>query len=449
MSTRPDDPIWEERLRADLGSAPEPNFDAWSKKFPDAIAALSPGAPAAILPQDRRGRGTAARSFTWLAASVLVVAGLLWMVLGGGGDLSPSAFAESIPGVDNVQTMTWTTTTFIRFTSEDGKRTWIQEQRVLHAYRHPGQYREIRLDEGGAPRSISITDYRAGRTLLLVPGEKTATLKFPADRCDVRGPFAWVGDMIRKRTNGEWRVTSVSLKGQREIDGIQANVVRTRSRSVETPGTRQSDFLFDTSSKQLVGILSDNIPGADELDDRIHPPEDRWSKMEPVGSIYHEMIINPRLNPSDFTLDPPADYAFEKIARPTVTEEEMIAYLGAAARFNENQFPDSPYNAIDREKFNAASEKPPAGRTEAEQAMIDIHDRIMRREIHESAVKRFVDDQTVPDSFHYVGAGVKVGQSDQVVAWYRFRNETKYRVLYGDLSVRDASEAELPLRLSN
>ena len=48
----------------------------------------------------------------------------------------------------------------------------------------------------------------------------------------------------------------------------------------------------------------------------------------------------------------------------------FASYLGAATRFNDNQFPDSPYNPFDLAKFNAASEKPPADRTETEQTMV-------------------------------------------------------------------------------
>jgi len=127
----------------------------------------------------------------------------------------------------------------------------------------------------------------------------------------------------------------------------------------------------------------------------------------------------------------------------------MIAYLGAAARFNGNKFPDSPYNAFDNDKFNVASDKELSDRTKVEQAMIDIRDKIMMREIYRSPVKQFEEDQTVPNSFHYLGTGVTVGQADQVVGWYKIRDGKQLRAFYGDLSVKDVTEDELPLNLSN
>jgi len=452
MNERPHDHDWEERLRAAIGTASAPDFDAWRKRYPDAVASLTPAIPVQRLSlREKLSRRAVVASLKWMTASLLIIVGLLWMTLSSA-NLGPSAFAEDIPGIDGVRTMTWTTTHYIRWISKDGKRTWVTTEQRLHAYRYPGQYRETRLDENGQPASVVVTDYRAQRALYVNLKEKTATLKFPDQQRDDRSPFAWVGDVIRERKLGQYyRVKSVSLQGEREIDNTHANVVRVKIRNVEDGVEFRPEFLFDVVSKQLVGIWEPN-PGVDydpdTANDRSNPPEQTWSKMVPFGAFEHEMVLNPRLDPSDFSLDPPTGYAFEKLAKPTVTEEEMIAYLGAAARFNNNQFPDSPYNAFDRVEFNAASDKASKDRTEAEQTLIAIRDKIMMRGIYRSPVKQFEEDQTESNSFHYVGAGVKVGQADRLVAWYRYRNGTKYRALYGDLSVKDVTEAELPLKLS-
>lgn len=388
--------------------------------------------------------------FKWATASLLIVGGLMW--LGSGtGSLSPSAFADAIPGVDDVQTMTWTDTYYIRMTSEDGKKTWIQKERRLHSYRHPGQYRETMLNEKGETIGVHITDNRAGRMLAINVKEKQAVLKAPLHQRGERSPFAWVGDVIRERKFGDGnRVKSVSLQGQKEIDKTQASVVRAMIQ-IEDQAELRQDFFFDVASKRLVGISSGQ-PGRhfdpETAADRDNPAEVQWSRMAPVGSLTHEMVLNPKLDPNEFSLDPPPGYAFEKIAKPTVTEDEMIAYLGAAARFNDNQFPDSAYNAFDRDKFNAVSEKKVADRTAVERALIDIRDKIMLREIYRSPVKQFEEDQTAPNSFHYVGTGVKVGEADRLVGWYKLRNSTKYRAFYGDLAIKDVTAAQLPLNVA-
>jgi hypothetical protein len=42
---------------------------------------------------------------------------------------------------------------------------------------------------------------------------------------------------------------------------------------------------------------------------------------------------------------------------------------------------------------------------------------------------------------HYAGRGVKLGAADKPIFWYRPTDTKKYRVIYGDLSVRDSDTA--------
>lgn len=45
-------------------------------------------------------------------------------------------------------------------------------------------------------------------------------------------------------------------------------------------------------------------------------------------------------------------YELDTIAEPTVTEADMLAFLGASARFNDNTFPDSAFEPFDLDMFN-------------------------------------------------------------------------------------------------
>jgi hypothetical protein len=46
--------------------------------------------------------------------------------------------------------------------------------------------------------------------------------------------------------------------------------------------------------------------------------------------------------------------------------------------------------------------------------------------------------------WHYAGSGVKLGDSDTPIFWYRQEGAETYRVIYGDLSVKDVSAEDLP-----
>jgi hypothetical protein len=48
------------------------------------------------------------------------------------------------------------------------------------------------------------------------------------------------------------------------------------------------------------------------------------------------------------------------------------------------------------------------------------------------------------DKYHYAGKGVKLGDVDKAIFWYRPEGAETYRVIYGDLSVKDVSEENLP-----
>ncbi len=54
----------------------------------------------------------------------------------------------------------------------------------------------------------------------------------------------------------------------------------------------------------------------------------------------------------------------------------------------------------------------------------------------------------VEDSFRYLGKGVKLGEKDRIVCWYKLKDAkdaNTYRVVYGDLSVKDVAAKDLPL----
>jgi hypothetical protein len=42
---------------------------------------------------------------------------------------------------------------------------------------------------------------------------------------------------------------------------------------------------------------------------------------------------------------------------------------------------------------------------------------------------------------HYAGKGIKLGAADTPIFWYRPTDAEKYRVIYADLSVREADRA--------
>ena len=435
---------WEDQLQLGLGECPAPDFDAWKRRHPEAAVTLAASPKAQPLSVRRNWMAGS----KWIAASLVLALG--FFLYRADESSSSKAFAAAIPGVDEPATMTWTTTYYTKVTSADGQRTWLQSERRLHAYLHPGHYRETFLDDAGKPRRIDITDVKTGKLLSLDLIARKAVLQAPIGHLDLRGPFAWVGEALRDRIVAKsLRVKSVSLQGRKKMDQAEATVVRAMIHKGDDLDYARHDFLFDEKSKRLVGIWipSENDFDLDPVSSRNQPEEKEFSKMVPAGYWVHEIALDPKLASTDFSLDPPTGFTYEIISRPTITEEEMLGFLGAAARFNDGIFPDSPFAAFNQAKFNVAAQKSTEQQTVDERTLIELHDKFMLRQVHQSPVMRFLEDNTVPDSFHYVGADAKAGQADRIICWYLPKGTTKHRVVYGDLSVKDVAKTELPIDL--
>ena len=52
--------------------------------------------------------------------------------------------------------------------------------------------------------------------------------------------------------------------------------------------------------------------------------------------------------------------------------------------------------------------------------------------------------QETQGEWNYTGAGVKLGDADTPIFWYQPQGSETYRVIYGDLSVKDVAAEDLP-----
>ncbi|MDZ4686071.1 MAG: hypothetical protein SH850_13465 [Planctomycetaceae bacterium] len=442
MSAVPPNPEWEQPLKAALGQPSAPDFEAWRERHPGAVAYLNP-----VVTRIQQQRRTWLMRTLNLTASSLCLATLVWF-FGFRGGPDQSAYAETVKGIEEAQTITWTTTFYNRVTSADGKRTWLKTERRLHAYRHPGLYRETGLKEDGSVSWVEINDANLGQQLSLSVRDKKAILKMATGgNRDLKGPFAWVIDGLRMRP--ESRITAVELVEQKSAANGKINVFRILIKSSERGGGVGSyDVWIDAQSKQLVEV---RVPGAEEFDpatapDRNNPPEEKWSTKTGAGYKNHEIVLNAQLDPELFSLKPPEEYQLETKERPTVTEAEMIEYLGAAARFNDGVFPDSPFGlAVDNKEFNAIWSRDKKDWTDAEKKIVDLHRKYVNADLNKLPVRHFEDDHTVSGSFRYIGARAKLGTADRIICWYRLKESGKLRAVYADLEVKDVAPEDLPL----
>ena len=89
------------------------------------------------------------------------------------------------------------------------------------------------------------------------------------------------------------------------------------------------------------------------------------------------------------------------------------------------------------------AERPPQAQKLIE--TVDYYEQIRLRGL---PLREFLRESADWISFRYFGKGVKLGEKDRIVFWYKLKDSkgpSTYRVIYGDLSVKDVAQEDLPL----
>ena len=162
-------------------------------------------------------------------------------------------------------------------------------------------------------------------------------------------------------------------------------------------------------------------------------------------------MYDANLDDSLFSFEPPKGYKLTVQHRNYVTEREMIDYIGILVDVSGGTFPGRSRPdqlRLDEPDSRRLNEKPKAQRTAAEKKFLEAIDREIQAHLNCGPIYHFITDNAVEGSFVYVGKGVKLGDKDRIVCWYKLKdakNPNTYRVVYGDLSVKDVAAEDLPL----
>lgn len=141
-----------------------------------------------------------------------------------------------------------------------------------------------------------------------------------------------------------------------------------------------------------------------------------------------------------FSMEAPDGYAIQDAGAVDFSDSSESAFIESlriwAEIIEDGQFPDS-INLEDvvkiGPKFDQGLKR--AGLTEQEQTEVAV------RWGQGLVFIRFFKGQ---GQWHYAGQGVKLGDSDRPVFWYQPQDLQTWRVIYGDLSVKEVAPANLP-----
>jgi hypothetical protein len=349
----------------------------------------------------------------------------------------------TIKGIEQAKSATWKTTYYFQRTAKDDepRRKWLDEHNSESrqcAYKKPGLYREVLLDKNGQARWIHIEDTARRTNLDLFPPKRKAVVQHLIEaNQDPNRPF---------RVALQYLKTDLECLGKKNIAGRMANGFRHSYWEAAYPTRWSYDFWIDSETKQLVAC---RVPGLDILDpDKIYK-EPALPHVKRGGFLMHDVAFNVELDDSLFEIKPPQGYAVEVVDPPKITEGEVIAFLRVVAEFYDKRFPDRLLRIHEGDaliKFERAEDAPEEERTPTEQAMIEVMHKYWSMGIPgPGPLYVFVHHEIVEGSWKYLGKGVMLGDKDRIVCWYRPLDSKTYRVVYGDLSIKDVAAENLPL----
>jgi outer membrane lipoprotein-sorting protein len=254
--------------------------------------------------------------------------------------------------------------------------------------------------------SVTVFDAARNRTLVLDPKSKSALL--------MEGPAPADGDatdMAAKQVEGLRKLAEAKGEpvGRRRIGDVEAEGFRVRQRGQEL----------------LVWV----DPGA-KLPLRIDLTA-RVNDIEVTGSI-GDFQIDPPLDDALFRFEPPAGYTLTRGQNAAMGEDEAIAeMLRTYAEHAEGRFPPRLDDWVGYAKQLPEGEFRGATNPKVVRLIQSI-----------ARVQVFLLERK--GNYGYRPEGVKLGDADKILLWFRRKGSAGYRAIYGDLHAADVTADQLP-----
>lgn len=277
----------------------------------------------------------------------------------------------------------------------------------------------LELDIPGKQTLVTISDDQ-GNSIMLQPAEKLAIVTTSANVAKEKPPKAIFlelqSQLADARDRPDWLRESLGEKmiGGRRLAGYRL-----------------------TGHGMIFELWGDPKTG---MPVRLESSTPSSPNMKPA--IYSDFVFNADLDKSLFSLEPPAGYKVQKLNlefAPT-EEKDLIETLRRYAELRGGALPDQ----LDLVAFTKLFQEDWA----KSNPMKDVSPSEEQRQEQLNGLLKFVRGfsfafEQLPREAdaHYAGKGVKVGAADTPVFWYRAGNAKKYRIIYADLSVREADTA--------
>lgn len=335
------------------------------------------------------------------AAATILAAFLTWWLVGGGVRRASADFAEVLRRVRQASTVA-----FDQILRVPGQ----PETRVRMLVARPGRIR-VTWPNG----KVSIFNHAERKCLTLRPDTRKATLVRFAKKTTYSDPL----DCLRGA-----EVSAGRLVGRESLDNREV-------------------LVYEVAQPQ--GVMRVFVDPQQQLPIRIEVRSRMQDGQEAV-SIMENLSWNQPIPDSLFSFQVPSGYALlEPQSDPS--ESALIDLLRICARMRQGSFPArlDPKAVLELVLESHLGRGAPDIHTYVIPGVTDIDDQA--KETYRTCLRglAFIEQVRENGSWRYVGKGVTLGDATAGVCWWRLPGSASFRVVYGDLRVKDVSPERLPL----
>ena len=356
------------------------------------------------------------------------------------------AFADVAKALEHIRTATYDGSTEMKGPM-NGQATTITMKGFFLA---PSRERlEMSTSFGSAKdktSSVIILDHQAMKGLTLVPEQKLA---MTVDLAKIKKPvgpsnsFDMARQLVQEGSSSQGKVESL---GNKEIGGRMAIGFRVRNNLAD------QTFWVDLQTARLVRVEFDYPDG---------------SGYGVMNNFRYDMELDPSL----FSLEPPAGYTVQNLEVKMPTEDDLINTLRLIGEHNDGIFPSTlglmskefqqaiqavtmeeterllktpdVQKAMEKLKAQYGKDKDGFMKAWMKQWMEMVSPPNQKRLLEQMQGMNFYNTLTANNDSHYAGKDVKLGTPDRPIFWYKPAGTEKYRVIYADLSTQVMSSDEI------
>ncbi|HCO93482.1 MAG TPA: hypothetical protein DIU00_05955 [Phycisphaerales bacterium] len=335
-------------------------------------------------------------------AAVILIAAIIGLhFIAGPFDATSTVYAEVAEKLQKALTMTYKVTTTTPLEE-------MPDMEMEVAFKEPGL---MRMTMAGG--YVSVMDSVLGKGLSIIP-ERKQFIEMDLSNLP-NDPGQNQLSVIEKLRSLPDRADEEL--GEREIDGQMVQGFR-----VTEEGVTHTVWI-DPTTKELVEVDTEilNAPG--------------------MSSTMTDIRFNVELSDELFSITPPEEYTRLELQVyvSEASEDDLIEYLRLWSSWTkDNSFPPT-LNPVELAKVSMEMVKAGKFRPEktTEEQNLDSAMKMTRGMM-------FVMKLPAESNSRYVGENVKKGQAETPIFWYKAEGSETYRVIYGDLSVKNVTPENLP-----